>query len=167
MPPTLGEAVAYCGVSSQSRDAMRPSNVCSRTLCALPVPAPARTKIGENTVTRFLKNLVLVPIAIVLVALAVANRHVVTLSLDPFANADPAISITAPLFWFLFAGVAFGVFIGGVASWARQGKWRNEARVKRREANRWHEEADRLKIASQPEASGSASLPAPGSRNAA
>ncbi|WP_186388754.1 MULTISPECIES: LapA family protein [unclassified Stappia] len=99
--------------------------------------------------TRFLKNLVLVPIAIVLIALAVANRHVVTLSLDPFNRADPALSVDAPLFWILFAAVAFGVFIGGVASWAAQGKWRKEARVKRREADLWHSEADRLKAVQQ------------------
>lgn len=111
---------------------------------------------------RLIKNLVLIPIAIVLIALAVANRHSVTLSLDPFSPADPAISINAPLFWYLFAAVAFGVLIGGIASWAGQGKWRKEARVKRREADRWHNEADRLKAVHEP-AKGPA-LPAPTSR---
>lgn len=114
--------------------------------------------------TRLLKNLVLLPIAIVLIALAVANRHEVTLSLDPFSRADPALTVTAPLFWILFAAVAFGVFIGGVASWAAQGKWRREARVKRREADRWHQEADRLKAVQEPQ---TAALSAPSSRNAA
>jgi uncharacterized integral membrane protein len=118
------------------------------------------------TLIRFLKNLILLPIAIVLVTLAVANRHDVTLSLDPFNSADPAISIQAPMFWFLFAAVAFGVFIGGVASWIRQGKWRKEAREKRREANRWHEEADRMKAA-LPEKPAGPALPPAGSRNAA
>lgn len=111
------------------------------------------------TLIRFVKNLVLVPVAIVLVALAVANRDPVTLSLDPFSRAEPALSVQAPLFWFLFAAVAFGVFIGGLASWARQGKWRKEARVKRREADRWHEEADRLKAALPQPQTGVPSLP--------
>jgi uncharacterized integral membrane protein len=117
--------------------------------------------------TRFLKNLVLLPIALVLIALAVANRHEVRLSLDPFSSADPAVSLQAPMFWFLFAAVAFGVFIGGVASWAAQGKWRKEAREKRREANRWHHEADRLKAQQQPARTAGSALPAPGSRSAA
>ena len=95
--------------------------------------------------TRFLKNLVLVPIAIVLIALAVANRHVVTLSLDPFNRVDPALSLDVPLFWILFAAVAVGVFNGGGASWAAPGNWRKESRGKPREADRWHSEADRLK----------------------
>jgi hypothetical protein len=116
--------------------------------------------------TRFLKNLVLLPIALVLIALAVANRHDVRLSLDPFSSAEPAVSLQAPMFWFLFAAVAFGVFVGGVASWAAQGKWRKEARVKRREANRWHQEADKLKSQQQPKKTGTA-LAAPGQRSAA
>ena len=118
--------------------------------------------------TRFLKNLVLIPIAVVMVALAVANRHVVTLSLDPFSPTDqPALTLEAPLFWFLFAAIALGIFIGGVASWAKQGKWRKEARSKRREADLWHKEADRLKAARPPAdpalgaASIGSSLPAP------
>ncbi|WP_349359073.1 LapA family protein [Stappia sp.] len=114
--------------------------------------------------TRFLKNLVLIPIAIVLIALAVANRHTVTLSLDPFSRVDPAVSVEAPLFWFLFAAVAFGVFIGGVASWAGQGKWRKEARVKRREADQWHREADRLKAVQEPAPKGP-QLPAPSDKS--
>ncbi len=91
----------------------------------------------------------LIPIAVLLIVLAVANRHMVTLSLDPFSPNSPAYSVTAPLFWFLFAAIALGVLLGGIAAWAKQGKWRREARVKRREADRWHHEADRLKDASQ------------------
>lgn len=116
--------------------------------------------------TRFLKSLVLVPLAIVMIVLAVANRQDVTLSLDPFSSEKPALLITAPLFWFLFAAVALGVAIGGAATWARQGKWRKEARAKRREANRWHQEADRLKAETDDTPSHPA-IAGPGQRNAA
>lgn len=114
---------------------------------------------------RFLKSLIFLPLAILLVVFAVANRHDVTFSLDPFSAQDPALAITAPMFWFLFAAVAVGVVIGGLTTWAKQGKYRKEARVKRREADRWHEEADRLKAVAEPPKG--PALPAPGERNAA
>ncbi len=116
--------------------------------------------------TRFLKSLIFIPLAIVMVVLAVANRQDVTLSLDPFSSEQPALLVTAPLFWFLFAAVALGVAIGGVAAWTRQGKWRKEARAKRREANRWHQEADRLKAETDDTPSHPA-LTGPNHRNAA
>ena len=42
---------------------------------------------------RFLKALVLLPIAILIVLLAVANRQMVSLSLDPFSQAAPEFSV--------------------------------------------------------------------------
>ena len=114
---------------------------------------------------RFLKSLIYLPLAILLVVFAVANRHDVTFSLDPFSAEDPALTVSAPLFWFLFAAVAVGVVIGGVATWTKQGKYRKEARVKRREADRWHEEADKLKAIT--DASNAPALTGPDQRNAA
>ncbi|MBA5776995.1 LapA family protein [Stappia sp. F7233] len=114
---------------------------------------------------RFLKSLILLPLAVLLIVAAVANRHDATLSLDPFSDGQPALAVTAPLFWFLFAAVAVGVLIGGTAAWAKQGKWRREARVKRREASHWHEEADRLKAVS--DATSAPALGAPQHRDAA
>lgn len=103
--------------------------------------------MGARSLTRFVRSLLSGVVAIVLVLLAVANRHDVVLSFDPLTQDTPRWSVTAPMFWFLFAAVAFGVVIGGIAAWAKQGKWRKEARAKRREASRWHDEADRLKAA--------------------
>lgn len=119
----------------------------------------------ETKVIRFLKSLILLPLAIILIVAAVANRHDVTLSLDPFTDGAPALAVTAPLFWFLFASVAIGVLIGGTAAWAKQGKWRREARVKRREATHWHEEADRLKAVT--DAAAAPALSGPQHRDAA
>jgi len=96
--------------------------------------------------TRFIKNLILIAIAVVLIPLSVANRHEVTLALNPFDPADPRLTITnIPLFWIIFAALGVGIIIGGLGAWAKQGKWRKEARLKRTEADKWHAEADQLR----------------------
>lgn len=96
---------------------------------------------------RFLALIVFAPVAIVAVTLAVANRHAVTVTLDPFNSENPALGFAAPLFLVIFASIAFGVLLGGVSSWFGQGYWRAEAREKRREARRWRHEAGRLRVA--------------------
>ncbi len=77
--------------------------------------------------------LVLIPIAIVILMFALANREVVTVSFDPFNAAAPAASISIPLFVLTFVLVILGVFIGGAASWLRQSGYRRAA--KRRDAD--------------------------------
>ncbi len=95
---------------------------------------------------RLLKYVFLFAIIVVLVPLSVANRHEVSLSFNPFDPQDPRLTVhNIPLFWIFFASVALGVIIGGLAVWARQGRYRKEARVKRREADKWHKEADQLR----------------------
>ena len=100
----------------------------------------------------FLKALVLVPVAIVVVLLAVANRGPVTLSLDPFERELSTFKLTVPIFVLIFAAVGAGVLIGGMATWLAQGKNRRAARGQRREAERLRAETERLKnaLASQP-----------------
>jgi uncharacterized integral membrane protein len=88
--------------------------------------------------------LIFVPLGVVLVALAVVNRKPVELILDPFGGAEPGASLQAPFFLFLLGAFAFGLVVGGVATWLRQGKWRKTAREQRREADEWHTRADRL-----------------------
>ncbi len=72
--------------------------------------------------------LILVPLAVIIVAFAVANRQIVTMSLDPFSGSEPAASVTLPLFVLIILLLIVGVLIGGVAAWLRQGKWRRNAR---------------------------------------
>lgn len=105
---------------------------------------------------RFLKALVLLPIAILVVLLAVANRAPVTLSLDPFSQEVPEFSTELPLFAVIFAAVAVGIVIGGTATWLAQGKYRKERRRFRREASTLRTESERLR-AQKPSGS---SLPA-------
>jgi uncharacterized integral membrane protein len=94
---------------------------------------------------RFLKALILLPIAIVVVLLAVANRAPVRLSLDPFSKTEPEISFMLPLFAVVFGAVMIGVAIGGVASWLAQSKHRRLERRYRREARRLRDERERLR----------------------
>ncbi|WP_106753671.1 lipopolysaccharide assembly protein LapA domain-containing protein [Pannonibacter carbonis] len=115
--------------------------------------------------TRFLKNIILFIIALVLLPLSVANRHGVNISLNPFDPQDPRLTITdVPLFWVIFAAILVGILLGGLGAWAKQGKWRREARVKRSEADKWHREADQLRavVADKSTTTGGPALPAPG-----
>jgi uncharacterized integral membrane protein len=71
---------------------------------------------------------ILIPLAVLIIGFAVANRQAVTVSFDPFDASHPAYSSTLPLFVIIFLLVIVGVLIGGVAAWLRQGKWRSTAR---------------------------------------
>ena len=77
---------------------------------------------------KIIAALILVPLAVVIIAFAVANRQTVTVSLDPFSGAEPAASVTLPLFALILVLLLVGVVIGGAASWLRQGRWRGAAR---------------------------------------
>ena len=94
---------------------------------------------------RFLKALILLPVAILIVLLAVANRAPVTLSLDPFSQEAPEFAFQLPLFAVIFAAVMLGVVIGGTATWLAQGKNRKSRRQLRRETRQLRYETERLK----------------------
>lgn len=89
--------------------------------------------------------LILVPLAIVIIAFAVANRQIVTVSLDPFSSDRPAASVTLPLFALIIVLLIAGVLIGGVAAWLRQSKWRRNARRLEREVDQLRSEVDSLR----------------------
>ena len=84
------------------------------------------------------------PAAIIVIALAVANRHETVVSFDPTTTVDagPAVAATLPVWILLFGVLVLGVVVGGIAAWASQHRYRAEARSKRREANHWHSKAD-------------------------
>jgi hypothetical protein len=81
---------------------------------------------------------------VLLVALALANRHAVRLTLDPFRPADPTVSLVLPFYVYLFGMLIIGIVVGGVAVWTRQARWRRSARQRAAEASRWQAEARRL-----------------------
>jgi uncharacterized integral membrane protein len=83
---------------------------------------------------KFLAIAILVPLAIIIVMFAVANREIITVSFDPFDTAHPALALKMPLFTLIFALVAVGVVVGGIAAWLKQHKWRIRARRAEAEA---------------------------------
>jgi uncharacterized integral membrane protein len=94
---------------------------------------------------KFLKALILVPIALVLIIFALANRQFVTFTLDPFGDSTLAFSL--PLFALAFILVILGVIIGGVATWLRQHRWRRATHQLDRELSIVRTERDALKRA--------------------
>ncbi len=89
--------------------------------------------------------LLLVPLAIFIVMLAVANRHSVLVSLDPFSTEAPALSRTVPLFAIMLVALIGGTIIGGTAAWVRQGKWRRAARRNEAELRKLQSELHALR----------------------
>ena len=74
--------------------------------------------------------ILLPPLVALTIYLAVANRHMVLFSLDPFDPAQPALAIEAPLFLIVLAAVFLGMVLGGLAAWRGQRGWRRSAREK-------------------------------------
>ena len=59
----------------------------------------------------------MIPAAAVLGLFAMANRHPVTVSFDPFDAADTAFAVTVPLYILAFTILIAGVALGGFAAW--------------------------------------------------
>lgn len=93
---------------------------------------------------RILTILIAFPAAAILITLAIANRHSVTLVLDPFNPGAPLLSLSLPFYVYLLGSLILGVMLGGLAAWMNQSRWRRQARVQMAEARRWQVEADRL-----------------------
>jgi uncharacterized integral membrane protein len=77
---------------------------------------------------KFFTALVVIPLGIIFIIFAVANRHLVTVSFDPFNSTAPAVAVTLPLFVVIIAVAILGVAAGGMATWFRQRRWRRAAR---------------------------------------
>jgi hypothetical protein len=69
----------------------------------------------------------------------------VTVSFDPFSSAEPAYSVTLPLFVIIFVLLIVGVIVGGMASWMRQGTWRRSARRLDARVRELHGEMDEMR----------------------
>lgn len=93
---------------------------------------------------RILWLIITFPAAILLVILAVANRHDVQLVLDPFNPGNPVLAASMPFYVYLLLALVVGVILGGIATWMAQGKWRQTARRRTQDAARWRADAERL-----------------------
>lgn len=110
---------------------------------------------------RLLVVVVVIPIAVVLIALAVANRGMTAFTLDPFNPGNPALTINLPLFILLFATLALGMILGSFATWLKQGRYRKMARQRSIEMDAARANAARAAKTVQPVPSGLAALPRP------
>ncbi|MGJ4930999.1 lipopolysaccharide assembly protein LapA domain-containing protein [Bradyrhizobium sp. HKCCYLS2038] len=77
---------------------------------------------------KFFTAVIVLPLLVLFVVFAVANRHDVTVSFDPFNAADPALAVSIPLFALIIAVAILGVIAGGFATWIGQRRWRRAAR---------------------------------------
>ena len=100
---------------------------------------------------RFIRYLIILIVAIVVLLFIFANRQLVTVSFDPFAATDePAFALEAPLFAVAIVAAMLGVVAGATTTWVSQGRYRRAARVNRSEAAKWRAEAQRTVRSSAP-----------------
>ena len=89
--------------------------------------------------------LIVVPLAVIIIAFAVANRQMVTVSFDPTSSTNPAYAATVPLFVLIFIIIIVGVVIGGIAAWLRQSPWRRTARKLDADVRALHDELEAIR----------------------
>jgi uncharacterized integral membrane protein len=94
---------------------------------------------------KILTAVIVIPLAVIIIAFAVANRQAVTVSFDPFSAAHPAYAVTVPLFILLFVVLILGVIVGGIAAWLNQSAWRRTARKLDADMRALHDELEALR----------------------
>jgi uncharacterized integral membrane protein len=110
---------------------------------------------------KFFTALVVIPLGLIFIIFAVANRHWVTVSFDPFNSVTPTVAVTLPLFVVIIAVAILGVIAGGMATWFRQRRWRRAARQHEAETRRLRAELDDLRAAAATSRADAQRRPAP------
>jgi uncharacterized integral membrane protein len=110
---------------------------------------------------KFFTALVLIPLGLIFIVFAVANRHLVTVSFDPFNSSAPSIAVTLPLFVVIIAAAIAGVAAGGCATWFRQRRWRRAARQHEAEARQARAQLADLRASAATSRGDPQRLPAP------
>ena len=100
---------------------------------------------------KIVSAVILVPLAVVIIVFAVANRQSVTVSFDPFSTASPAYAVTLPLFALIVMMIILGVLIGGTVAWVGQARWRRSARTLDSYVRTLHQELDAIRRRFTPE----------------
>jgi uncharacterized integral membrane protein len=113
---------------------------------------------------KFFSALVVIPLGVIFIVFAVANRHSVTVSFDPFDSVNPSLAVSMPLFVVIIAVAILGVAAGGTATWFRQRRWRRAARQHEAEARRARSEIADLRAAAAVSRGGVPQLAAPAPR---
>jgi uncharacterized integral membrane protein len=97
------------------------------------------------TIRRFFNWVIGLPIAVVAIVFAVANRQWITVSFDPLNRDQPFAAVDMPLWVLFFCGIFVGLLVGWGGAWLAQGKWRKATREARSDLARAQSEHDRLK----------------------
>jgi uncharacterized integral membrane protein len=113
---------------------------------------------------KFFTALVVIPLGLIFIVFAVANRHWVTVSFDPFNSVNPSVAVSMPLFVVIIAVAILGVAAGGSATWFRQRRWRRAARQHEADARRARAELTDLRATAVVSRGGPQQLPAPSQR---
>jgi len=97
---------------------------------------------------RYIRYICIAVFAVALIAVALANRDIVTVQLLPrelagFFAVTPSINL--PLFVVIFGGIIAGLAIGILGEWVREYSIRRDASNKAREVRRLEREIARLK----------------------
>jgi len=100
---------------------------------------------------KFFTTLIVVPLGLIIVVFAVANRHLVTVSFDPFNSTNPSVSLSLPLFVLIILIAIVGVVAGGTATWFGQRRWRKAARRNEADARAAREQLADLRVAARGE----------------
>lgn len=103
----------------------------------MPGAAPVHRTLKQRSMfKRILGWIVLVPLCVVLILFALANRQLTIVNFNPFASprtlSEPGVGM--PLFLVIFGVLLVGVILGGIATWIAEGRVRREKRKWQREA---------------------------------
>lgn len=89
--------------------------------------------------------LVFVPLALIILFFAMANRSPVHVSLDPFVTDGSGPAFDSPLYIVVLIAMALGVMAGGFSTWVSHLPVRRAARVARTEAKKTRAEIEKLR----------------------
>lgn len=92
--------------------------------------------------------LILVPLCLIVLVFALANRHIVGVNFNPLVPVDAtAPGFGMPLFLVIYAVLFIGISLGGLAVWLTQGAHRRAERRLRRENEKLQADLERARRA--------------------
>ncbi len=81
-----------------------------------------------QTILRWIRWIIGVALAILVIGFAIANRQRVLISFNPLSPGGTFSSLEMPLWLLFFFGILVGIFAGWIACWLAQTKHRKRAR---------------------------------------